>query len=322
MRWASFFGAALLIVLPAAAKPSLISASPVTFHQTDLSKTRQGPLRFVAGFELTASADWFGGLSGMAMNEHGTMMRLVSDKAHWLDVLLAPDKQGVPTSFQIRDHGALNVGGGVPLLSRLTDYDAEEVIDLSPKNDLTGPTLVSFERNDRLLAYTAPDASPVVKFKPSQSLVMNKGIEALARLRDGRILMLAEGTTDDAGLGLGWIADADFKRVDGLTYRRSGDFEPTAAAQLPDGDVLLLERSYSPLAGVAMQLRRVPLSEIERGHLEGTIMVRLGGGYTIDNFEAMALHQRVDGTVLLYLISDDNFNPAQRTLFMVYALDR
>ncbi|MGB1088701.1 MAG: esterase-like activity of phytase family protein, partial [Alphaproteobacteria bacterium] len=207
-------------------------------------------------------------------------------------------------------------------LSRLTDYDAEEVIDLSPKNDLTGPTLVSFERNDRLLAYTAPDASPVVKFKPSQSLVMNKGIEALARLRDGRILMLAEGTTDDAGLGLGWIADADFKRVDGLTYRRSGDFEPTAAAQLPDGDVLLLERSYSPLAGVAMQLRRVPLSEIERGHLEGTIMVRLGGGYTIDNFEAMALHQRVDGTVLLYLISDDNFNPAQRTLFMVYALDR
>jgi hypothetical protein len=40
----------------------------------------------------------------------------------------------------------------------------------------------------------------------------------------------------------------------------------------------------------------------------------------IDNFEAIAAHVTPRGETLLLLLSDDNFNPVQRTLLTAFAV--
>jgi hypothetical protein len=42
-----------------------------------------------------------------------------------------------------------------------------------------------------------------------------------------------------------------------FTVKRSGEFDITDGAFLPDGDLLLLERSFSMADGVGMRLRRI-----------------------------------------------------------------
>jgi hypothetical protein len=41
---------------------------------------------------------------------------------------------------------------------------------------------------------------------------------------------------------------------------------------------------------------------------------------TIDNFEGLAAKKLADGTVRLFVVSDDNYSSAQRTLLMIYDL--
>ena len=47
-----------------------------------------------------------------------------------------------------------------------------------------------------------------------------------------------------------------------FTVKRSGDFDITDGAFLPDGDLLLLERSFTMAEGVKMRLRRIYGEEI------------------------------------------------------------
>ena len=54
--------------------------------------------------------------------------------------------------------------------------------------------------------------------------------------------------------------------------------------------------------------------------LEGRELARLHLPLNIDNMEGLALRQGGAGETLVYLISDDNFNPLQRTLLMLFAL--
>ena len=40
----------------------------------------------------------------------------------------------------------------------------------------------------------------------------------------------------------------------------------------------------------------------------------------IDNMEGLALRRGADGKTFLYMISDDNYNPLQRTLLLMFEL--
>ena len=43
---------------------------------------------------------------------------------------------------------------------------------------------------------------------------------------------------------------------------------------------------------------------------------------TVDNFEGIAVKEMPDGRTRLFIVSDDNFSPAQRTLLMVFDLPK
>ncbi|MCR6632075.1 MAG: esterase-like activity of phytase family protein [Magnetospirillum sp.] len=181
--------------------------------------------------------------------------------------------------------------------------------------------LVSFERRHRILFYRHGLSGTPERIDLPQGFTRqpdNGGVEALVRLADGRLLMLSEeGGSDD--LGWGWIGEPGaWKR---LSYRRTGLFRPTSAAVLPNGDVLVLERSFTLVGGVASRLVRLKAADLRPGAvLEGTELFALRPPLLVDNYEGLTVQKRRDGRLVAYILSDDNFNPLQATLLMAILL--
>jgi len=131
----------------------------------------------------------------------------------------------------------------------------------------------------------------------------NGGIEGLAA--DGRDLLLVP---EDSGA---------LVRLGGGTARAmpvAGRGQVSEAANLPGGGILLVERrpTLFGFRNALVRLERAP-----RGYRIGA-RLPLGVG-AFDNVEALAVEPRPDGAVRLWLMTDDNFMRAQRTLLV--ALD-
>ena len=91
---------------------------------------------------------------------------------------------------------------------------------------------------------------------------------------------------------------------------------------MPDGDLLVIERSFNLIDGVAIRLQRIAAADIRPGTtLNGTTLAVLRRPVTLDNMEGIAARRGENGETLLYLISDDNFRQLQRTLLLVFALE-
>lgn len=153
----------------------------------------------------------------------------------------------------------------------------------------------------------------------------NAGFEAVTRLADGRLLLLTEGLKDADGRQMGWLSDAAISDDAAPTYRplrlhAVELFQPTAAATLPAdshlaGDVLLLQRHYTPITGTRVRLFRLPVAELQPDAVvQPQELMRLEAPRSVDNFEGLAVCRRPQGEAAIYIISDDNFSARQRTL--------
>jgi hypothetical protein len=320
MRWVLFFLIAATVAPPARAEPIEVRAARVALNTAEPARERIGALRYAGGLVLSSPDDRFGGLSGLLASRDGRRVTAVSDKGDLfrLDLVYGPN-------------GALSGVAGTDVI-RLTDNDGEPLEGGSRSDaeslaeDGAGGLLVAFERKHRIVRHAAPDAPAALVPLPPQLVLSprNGGIEALARLADGRLLALSEGLRTDRGL-MGWIgapgagSEADWQP---LTYPYDGRNVPTGATLLPGGDVLVVERRYSPLEGLGTRLRRVPGRELTAGSLiSGDILADLREPDTVDNFEGVAVFQGGDGALRVLLISDDNFSPLQRTLLLCFRLD-
>ena len=149
----------------------------------------------------------------------------------------------------------------------------------------------------------------------------NRGAEAMARLPDARFLVFAEGKGRESEAVL-FHGDPSVPgtRSATLRYRPPRGFRITDAATLPDGRLLLLHRRFRLLDGVSAKLTLLRPERWRAGAvLEGEEIAHLRAPMTVDNFEALAVAEE-DGRTILWIASDDNFNPLQRTLLMKFAL--
>jgi hypothetical protein len=309
---------ALLLAHPAAAEPLALSARAVPLHAEDPERARVGALVYRGGLELTASDARFGGLSGLLVSEDGGRMTAVGDRGHWVTARLLYDAAGRLSGVAGAEIGELHGPGGAHLRGK-RDRDSESLTRFPD-----GAIVVGFERNHRLWRYPAgvgPLAGqPVPLSAPSalEALRSNSGIEALATLSDGALFALAEGRKEAT-------ESPAYLRRDGawaeLGYRRHGGFRPSGAARLPGGDLLVIERSFNIIDGVAVRVRRIAAQTIVPGaRLDGTAIAVLSLPLTVDNLEGVAARRSAAGETLIYLVSDDNFNPLQRTLLLMFAL--
>lgn len=264
--------------------------------------------RVLGVLDLRARHARFGGLSGMAFD--GDRVVAVNDSGHWISFVLDSDDEGRPLS--VRDLRVAPLGG---LDGSKQDGDAEELVGIP------GGWLVSFERRHRVLSYgydlsgepARLDVPPEIADLPD-----NGGIEAMALLPDGRLFMVAEEGERDATLPA-WVGAPGAWQT--LSYRRQPPYRPTAAAGLPDGGILVVERRFSLAGGIGARLVRLSANALRPGAVvEPREILVLDPPLPVDNFEGVSIRRRDDGRILATLISDDNFNPLQSTLLMVVLL--
>ena len=138
-------------------------------------------------------------------------------------------------------------------------------------------------------------------------------------LADGRLVALVEELYDGKD-HVGWIGDET--HWERLSYSAAPEFKPTAAAGLPNGDLLVLERRFSWLGGFGGRLTRVRAAGIAPGaHLVGEELARFERPYIIDNYEGVAVAHDLAGSTLVYIVSDDNYQHLlQETLLLSFEL--
>ncbi len=288
----------------------------LSLNPDDKAQQTVGRLRWRGGQEVTSTAGNFGGLSDLALSADGGSLLAVTDEGRWLSAELAYDAAGEFRGLRAGRMGYLHDPAG-KLLSGKYHQDAEALARLPD-----GSLLVAFERDHRLRRFASGlDKAPQVFPAPPglAAAGLNAGIEAMVSLTDGRLLAFSEGEGTDGSFA------AHLRETDGtwqsLALAPSGLFRPTGAALLPDGDVLLLERRFTLLGGLGARLSRIAARDIKAGALlKTTELAELRAPLTLDNFEGVGVHQAPDGTTRVTLVSDDNFNPLQRTLVVQFEL--
>ncbi len=285
-----------------------------------------GSLRFVAGYELHSPHRAFGGLSGLEISGDGQQLLGISDKGQWLwlqfdlkgdipntvdKARMAPmlDEEGNPLSRGKDDSESLVLADGQAFVG-FESHDLVRSFPLSPESgtELSGLDSLAATRGSVL------DLPAEMLRHPR-----NGGLEAMVRLEDGSLLAFSEkGRGADGHLKVWLYKDG---KAQALFFNAPKDFYPTAAALLPDNDLLVLLRHFSLWGGFAARIVRISAENIVPGGvLTGEIIASLHPPLSVDNMEGLAVRRGGDGDLLLYLISDDNFFPLQRTLLLIYAL--
>ena len=300
------------------AEPVSLTVRPVALNPRDPTQATVGSLTYRGGIAIASPDGRFGGLSGLVVTPSGDLIS-VSDRGFWLIARLVLDERGYLVGVTDGEMGRLAGPGGLPVGRR--QQDAEEIALLPD-----GTAIVSFEHDHRLWRYHPAaipfqgKVEPVVPPAGIERLPPNGGIEALAHLSDGRLLALVEGLSAPDGGRLGWVR-APSGAWDALSYLPAPDFLPSGAAGLANGDVLVLERRFIDPFTYEARLTRVPGGEITSGaRLSGREVARLAAPLTLDNYEGLAVRPGPGGETLVYLISDDNYLPIQRTLLLQFVL--
>ena len=298
--------------------------SSVPLNYEDRGQRVVGPLVYRGGLKLSANDERFGGFSALLISNDGRRLLAASDKGIWFSAALFYDAEGY-----LSDVGAARLTpiigpDGKPLSGRYRDAAA-----LARAKD--GSVLLAFEQHHRILRFPPPaelDAHALATSIPISIAVPkelnefngNAALEGLVTLANGDLLLLTEGLDNERIGKPAWLLrdGAPAKRFE---FNRAAGFRPTGAARLPDGDILVLERHFSPISGVAALLKHVPQERIgQDAHLEGKELARIRSPLTIDNMEGLAARQDNDGRSIVYLISDDNYSMLQRTLLLVFEL--
>jgi hypothetical protein len=306
--------AILLLAQAASALPARTTAVPLS--AADSARTTVGKLVYRAGLEIQVDDPRFGGISGFELTADGKTLVSVSDRGYWITLALKHDASGVLVDVpEVEIHSILGAAGQT--LSKQWG-DAEEVTILAD-----GRLLVSFEHQHRLGTFPGlsqlPSAREHAWRTPTgmQSAPPNGGIEAMTALPDGRLLAIGEKPKDASGVFGGWLLGAK-QGESTFGYATVDGFQPTGVAVSESGEILVLERRFSMLTGIAARIVRVPLAAFEGDKTVRSVeLARFGSGVICDNFEALTARRDSSGGTAIYIGSDDNYNgPEQRTLLL------
>jgi hypothetical protein len=294
------------------------------FSIADSAKHEFGRLTFMGGLELRGDVPEFGGLSGAIIEPDGQNFIAMTDHAHWVSGRFLADAEGRLTGMENVRISAMQAPNG----RRMKDtrfFDTEGMTRVGNR------IYVSVERIHQIVRFElrpdGPAGRGVVLPTPDslRTLKSNQGIEALGVMPppsrfSGAVIAIAERAPPAAESAdiPGWLIGG--AQPGRFHVKRTDDFDVTDLGFLPGGDLILLERRFSPFWGPAFRLRRVPLQSIAVGAvLDGETLIEANLAYQIDNMEALMIHRARDGRVIFTLMSDNNFSVLQRNLVLRFA---
>ncbi len=297
-----------------------IQSEPIShFDLLDFEKKQFGKLEWVGGLVLSSQDDDFGGISGFSWLS-GNEFLAVTDRGKTIKGLLDSKASGAPTAISQAQIGYL------PDLSARTAKWKKDSEGLDISGDVA---LVSFEGDHRIVPYFLKNGLPsraLSELKLNKAVYKanrgNKGMEAVvvapsASPVAGSVVVLSEAIS--GGNVQGWIVEED--RIQPFVLPQEDEFLVTDAAFTQEGDLILLERDFSLLGGLFIHLRRVAAQDVQPGAITRFETLFRGNlRQELDNMEALAIQPLSDGASLLTMVSDDNFNPLQRSLLLRFRL--
>lgn len=299
---------------PRSKGPKTLTMTPLPLPDTVKQRVHLGAFRLAGIWQLTSPVATFGGYSAL--------VPLGSER------VMAISDQGSRMMFNLPGSGETNVrfGGGGKLFGKHHSRDIESAtLDPSGKvllMAIEGPnTIVATDRRWRGGYEVAP---PLMAGWGN-----NTGAEAMTWLKDGRVVALREITVGllDSNEHEAVVFDGNpVKGAKGHAFRFFGpaNFSATDMAQMPDGRVLILMRRlvWPMPQRFAGRLAIADPRELSSGgawHAE--TVANLSSSLPVDNFEGLAILPQRDGSLAVWIISDDNKGALQRTLLWKLTVD-
>jgi len=285
---------------------TILSFAPLPLDPDSPGRRALGRLDYLAGWQVTSNDPRFGGLSAIHIGADGVIA--MSDTGSLIRFPL-PGSAGAARIEKLPD----GPGSG----DMKSDRDAESLVVHG------GRAWIGFERSNAVWRYRRGDwradawaAPPAMRRWRG-----NRGSEAMIRLPGGRFLVFSEGGGGVSPVLLfeGDPAARGTKTV-AMRYRPPDGFRITDAALLPGGGIILLNRRITLFEGFSATISLVRAPDLKAGAiLAGEEIAALGRPLTVDNLEALSV-TREGGRTIVWIASDDNFNPLQRTLLLKFAL--
>lgn len=234
----------------------------------------------------------------------------VSDTGDLAKGRIVLDGAGRLTGVEAMAVRRLTLADGSDIVEKY-DGDAEGLL-LTPDGDL----IVSFERNHRLWNYgplTALNARPVALRHPDFPFPENDGMEGVAAGPDGswRVSGESGGVWDCRPAACTTVVAPPETPIPNSDFRITGmDRDPSGQGWF------VVQRLFRMPIDARAQVRRMAPD----GTL-GPVLVTLKLPGLTDNFEGVAAETR-NGRTRLYILSDDNGNPVQKTLLLAFDVAR
>ncbi len=296
--------------------PVDLKSTKINLFPTDLENISLNKLEFISGIEIKSNHPDFGGLSGLIINEDKSLIA-VGDQGIWLTGKIKINENGKLVEIINGRLGHLKGNENNPLYKLGKSYTDAESIE--PYND---KFVVSFERKHRILIFNNIYSHSEIFYDRIKYLDLpdNGGIEAMAPLKNNSIFLLSENLIhpDDKIAGY-LLSDNKLKKV---YVKKRGSFKPTDMLSLPDGNILLLERSFSPVRGASARISVIKYEDLEPNSVILPLTLdTLKPPMVVDNFEGISFLKLNDGGYYIFILSDDNFNFLQKTLLYQFYWD-
>ena len=292
-----------------------VEAHRVMLDRRDPHRTRVGALTFLGGVSLTSPDPAFGGFSSLSVR--GESFTLLSDGGNL--VRFRMDDQ-----WHITEPRFANLPAGPGIGWEKPDRDSESMT----VDPATGRTWVGFENHDQIWRFD-PGLTHAERLVAPPAMARwygNGGPETLVRRRDGSFLVMSETAPPRSHrrrVGLVFAGDPTLGSRPALRffYRPPPGYDPSDAAELPDGGLVVINRRFQPPYSFVAKLTVIDRAAIGDGAtVRGREIAALAPPLIHDNFEGIAV-TREGGATILWLVSDDNQILLQRSLLLKFRLE-
>ncbi|OYX36252.1 MAG: hypothetical protein B7Y99_02085 [Caulobacterales bacterium 32-69-10] len=301
-----------IAVAQTGARPIVVQTRPAPLNLERPKDRRVGALVYAGGLILTSpETDRFGGLSGLDVRPDGTFVSH-SDSGDLLTGRIVLSRRGRLVGIADATWAKLTDEAGEAFQGAKSNADSEDITFMPG-----GGFAVSFEQSPRVELYQGEGGARRLGVPAeAASFPSNAGLEALTVWTDAQGRQrLVEGSED----GRAWSCDLEgqgcVQILDPAVDSPDKEFSLTGLDALPDGQgMVAVYRAFDLIKGMRTLVAWFQPDAAKKM----TELARISPPYTIDNMEGIAALRNRDGSIRLYLISDDNLNRLQRTVLLAF----
>ncbi len=292
-----------------------IEMVPLVLDESDRERTKVGALTFLNAWELRSDNSNFGGISALVVTNEKRFLA-VSDAGTLIGFTLGHTKR-------MEDSFIADLPGAFGENIDYRDRDSEGMA----YDPASGRIWISYEARHaiRRLSPSIGRIDGIKRLTFTNGWKANGGVEAIARLPDGRFVIFAETHQRPDGSNSAYLYSGDpieaGSQATPFGYRAPKGYRPTDATTLPDGRLLILNRRIGLPDGFSAKLAILDPADIETDKaIALNVIATLASPLLVDNMEGLAITQE-DGRIIVWIMSDDNFTALQRTILMKFALN-